>query len=504
MNDLDLDGIEIDATIDLNGGSLSYIEDSATVAANISLSVPDLSGVKVDAITPVIQSISFPASQTYYAGDIIEFNVQFSEVINVINQPLINIDMNGSVVAALYHSGSGTNTLKFRRTVAQTDLDLSGIAIASPVSLDTNGSIKDVAGNNANLAFLPPNLSGVVVNGVVPVITSVVKPNNGVYLLGQSLNFNIVFNKNVFVSGAPQIALDIGGVALNLVYQSGSGSNSLTFSYDIVSGEQDTNGTSISGPIDLNGGSIMDADSNSARLSFSVPDLSAVLVQAIEPVITSIVAPANGNYATAQNLEFTLNFSENVVITSSPRLALTVGAQTVYANYLEGSGTSAIKFRYTVAASDTESNAIILSSPIQLNAGLIADASGNNASLTFTPAANTILVNAGTPELEFQDLSGNPISFYDFGTPGANTSVTVRVKNIGTATSGVVSVVRRAGSNTRICLGTNACTTTLAVNATCNVTINWANNGGGGLRIADFDASATPGNTTSINVQGTK
>jgi len=111
------------------------------------------------------------------------------------------------------------------------------------------------------------------------------------------------------------------------------------------------------------------------------------------PTITSVDAPANATYYVGDNLNFTVNWDEAATVTGTPRIALTVGAATKYANYLSGSGTTALVFRYTVAETEADLDGIGMTSPIELNSGTIKDATGNNATLTFTaPNTTSVLV----------------------------------------------------------------------------------------------------------------
>jgi hypothetical protein len=116
------------------------------------------------------------------------------------------------------------------------------------------------------------------------------------------------------------------------------------------------------------------------------------------PVVSTVSAPANGTYNEAQNLNFTLNFSEAVNVSGTPRLTLTIGSSTAYANYVSGSGTTALLFRYTVFSGDNDDNGISLGATIGLNGGSIKDPANNNAVLSFTPPNLTgVLVSTFPP-----------------------------------------------------------------------------------------------------------
>jgi ELWxxDGT repeat protein len=112
----------------------------------------------------------------------------------------------------------GTSTLTFRYTVQSGDLDSDGIAVASPIDLN-GGTITDVPGNDAVLTFTPPDTSGVLVDGVAPTITSVTGPAAGTYIVGQNLDFTVVFSEAVAVTGTPRLVLTIGSTTRYATYR---------------------------------------------------------------------------------------------------------------------------------------------------------------------------------------------------------------------------------------------------------------------------------------------
>jgi len=101
----------------------------------------------------------------------------------------------------------------------------------------------------------------------------------------------------------------------------------------------------------------------------------------------------------ATTIPFTINLSEAVTVTGTPRIAVDVGGVTRYATYSSGSGTSALTFTYAMVAGDVDLDGVTLSSPIDLNGGTIKDLAGNDLSpLTFT-VPNTSNVKANYPSL---------------------------------------------------------------------------------------------------------
>lgn len=87
----------------------------------------------------------------------------------------------------------------------------------------------------------------------------------------------------------------------------------------------------------------------------------------------------------AITIPLTVNLSETVTVTGTPRIAVDVGGTTRYATYTSGTGTNTLTFTLSPQAGDVDLDGVTVSSPIDLNGGTIKDAKGNNASLTFTP-----------------------------------------------------------------------------------------------------------------------
>ncbi len=111
-------------------------------------------------------------------------------------------------------------------------------------------------------------------------------------------------------------------------------------------------------------------------------------------LVLCLTAPA----IAATDIPLTVNMSEAVTVTGSPRVAVDVGGQTRYAAYTSGSNTNTLTFTLTPEAGDVDLDGIAVSSPIELNGGTMKDAAGNNATLTFTPP-NTSGIKVNYPSL---------------------------------------------------------------------------------------------------------
>lgn len=130
--------------------------------------------------------------------------------------------------------------------------------------------------------------------------------------------------------------------------------------------------------------------------------LSKKVDVATVPTFT-LAVPADGDYDTGAVLTFTVTASEAVEVVNTPRIAVTIGANTRYATYsLADSTDTSLVFKYTVVAGDVDADGIVVANAINLNTtGKVKDkilSSGGTvdaADLTYTvPVTTGITVNA--------------------------------------------------------------------------------------------------------------
>ena len=226
-------------------------------------------------------------------------------------------------------------------------------------------------------------------------ITSATGIQNSTLNAGDVVHVTVTFGEAVTVSvsgGTPQLALTIGGTTVQANYVSGSGGTALVFDYTILAGQTDSNGISINlNAMSLNGGTITDLAGNNATLAAAaVTDNANFKVDTTAPTvsseaITSATGIQNSTLNAGDVVHVTVTFGEAVTVSVSggtPQLALTIGGTTVQANYVSGSGGTALVFDYTILAGQTDSNGISINlNAMSLNGGTITDLAGNNATL---------------------------------------------------------------------------------------------------------------------------
>ena len=126
------------------------------------------------------------------------------------------------------------------------------------------------------------------------------------------------------------------------------------------------------------------------------------------PAVVSVAVPANGSYKAGSNLDFTVTWDQNVTVTGTPRIALTIGATTVYANYVNNPTATTTLFRYTVLAGQTDTDGIAVGA-LGLNGGTIQNAINVNATLTLNSVGGTasVLVDTTAPTLPAANIVVN-------------------------------------------------------------------------------------------------
>ena len=398
-NDTDTNGITV-TSLTLPGGAT--IRDPRLHNADLTLTPVTFNSVSVDAVAPQITGINIPASQYYKIGDQLIFTYTWDENVNISGIPKIALLLGTNLVYATYDSFltslSGANTTVFKYTVLAGDIALTGITSTGIVS--GVGSIKDSSGNPADLTtVISPNMSGIWVDGVIPFVSNLAVPSNGLYGIGDFLNFTVTWSEKVnLLNGLNSLSLTIGSTVVNAVLNTINPTQTVhTFSYQIVSGQLDSNGISMLTKIFLASlVTLKDDAGNNANLHInSVPLLTGITVDGVAPTILSITKPADGTYLYNQNIDFSIQWSEAVTVTGT-QLKLQIGNLTRYATYQPSLSTSTNSvYRYTVELNISDSNGIsIAPSEIELSGGSIQDAAGNDAIRTFsTPNLSLVIVD---------------------------------------------------------------------------------------------------------------
>jgi len=260
----------------------------------------------------------------------------------------------------------------------------------------------DAAGNDTSIVR-----TAVSFDDTPPTVSSVSSTaGDGYYVAGDTIFIAINLTETVYKTGAgtPTLTLETGSTDAVLDYVSGSGTNTLTFTYIVALGHESDNLDYIdANALQLNLATIRDTTGNNADLALPAPGTSGSLgygndrnIDAIIPTVTAVTSTkANGAYKAAQVIPIAVVFSEAVVVTGTPKLTLNVGSGYVvdYSGIIIG---DTVVFNYIVQAGQNKVNLGYQSTTaLSLNGGTIQDAAGNDTDTTLaTPGAASSLSGA--------------------------------------------------------------------------------------------------------------
>ena len=433
---LTLTGTVSDINAFIAGNNLSY-KTALNVTANVTLAVTlndngntggnpqsDTKSVTIS-VTAVNDAPvnSAPASQTAQQGIPLAFNdangnaISISDVdagssLMTVTLSAVNGTMSlGSTSGVTLVIGSGTDNsvIRLQGTQANINAVLQTLTFKSNTGFLGNASLtvhcNDQGNSGSGGAETDIDTIAISVIPVNPKVTSVSAQGlDRTVRVGDEVLISMTWDQVVNVdltSGIPSLLMETGLVDREAVYVSGSGSNTLVFKYVVQAGDTsaDLNFQSTAA-LQLNGAVVANASNDLAVLTLptvggadSLGGRSNIVVDGVVPVVGSVSAPSDGTYIVGQNLDFTVNFSENMVVDTTggvPRIAVTLDTGgTVYAEYVSGSGGSALVFRLTAASGQLDSNGVTLGSALQLNGGSIRDTAGNDTVVTLNAVAST-------------------------------------------------------------------------------------------------------------------
>jgi predicted secreted protein len=342
----------------------------------------------LDTTAPRVTSITrqSPTSSPTNANSL-TWEIQFSEDVNNVSN--FDFELSGTTASVSTISATGS---RYRVTASGGNLaDLNGTVT---LSFRNSQNINDDANND--LSYTTPtgtndNFYVVVNDNTAPRVTSITRQNPTTSpTSANSLTWEIQFSEDVNNVTSSGSDFEISGTTASL---SVNRINDDRYRVTASGGNlADLNGTvTLSFASNQN----IDDDANN-DLSNTTPtgtndNFYVVVNDNTAPTVISVSVPANGTYGTGQNLDFTVNFDENVTVNTAsgtPQISLVIGSTTRQAVYQSGSGTSALLFRYTIQAVDNDPDGITIGT-LAANGGSLQDAAGNNANLTLNNVGNT-------------------------------------------------------------------------------------------------------------------
>jgi hypothetical protein len=195
----------------------------------------------------------------------------------------------------------------------------------------------------------------------------------------------------------------------------------------------------------------------------------ALTVDTSAPTVASVDLPANGTYYAGDTLEFSVHYGENVTVDTTggtPRIQLTLSSGPVYADYVSGSGSAALTFRYVVGNGASDADGISIAA-LGLNSGSIKDAAGNNSNNSLSGVGSTAGILVDGTQATITNVS-TTASYPDGAySAGSSISITVSFSSAVTVSGGVPTLALNSGGGGSYSggSGTNTLTFTYTVGA---------------------------------------
>ena len=345
------------------------------------------------------------------------------------------------------------------------------IIAPTAMSFASGVTIKDSAGNAANLSLAGRTQSGPQIDTAAPTVMSLVaSPAKGALSAGKTVTLTLNFSEPVTVAGGrPTLTLNDGGTA---TYVGGSGSKTLTFNYTVAAGQ---NIASLAAAwVTLPSGvTIKDGAGTNPNLSLAGLTQSGPQIDTTAPTVTSVVAsPGTGTQFPGDPITITVKLSEAVTVTGgAPLLLLNDGGTATYAS---GSGTNTLTFKYTVGANDKDVSTLAILA-VKLPTGVtIKDGPGNAANMAGAVhsfaglAVDPPVVSTkpdGSYEVAYSNLTGLSYSSYEDIFNSAGTQIAEARDMIGGAGTLILNADHLTVSSSSGSLGVATGSDTFKVNS---------------------------------------
>ncbi|MBK7318044.1 S-layer homology domain-containing protein [Candidatus Villigracilis affinis] len=193
-----------------------------------------------------------------------------------------------------------------------------GLNMTSAVGLTHDVTNLNFTGQVYDIDKIAPTVSNVSSNANTGCILNVATDYCNA---ADTVSIQVTFSEAVSVVGTPQLTLETGAIDQTIDYASGSGTDTLTFTYTVQAGDTSTDldYTSISA-LALNGATIQDGATNNATLTLATPGAAGSL-RANEDIVVDTTAPTTSyfqrrtpvtNPTGSDTLQFEVDFSESI------------------------------------------------------------------------------------------------------------------------------------------------------------------------------------------------
>ncbi len=399
--DQDDDGIAVEANaVSVGDGTIT---DAVGNPAGLSHApLVSQAAHKVAGVSLPVSGIHFVSDagddDTYAAGDAIGVAVVFGSNVSVSGQPTLRLQIGENARNAAFQTGQGGNLL-FAYTVVEGDLDDDGVSIEQDALALSGGSVVDGNGSPVDLGHAAvEDQTRHKVDAVSPFVERIGfvsdAGEDGSYAPGDVVEAAVVFTEAVVVNGSPRLGLRVGANDRIAEY-AGNDGPALRFQYTVVSDDYDEDGVSVrADALVASGAELRDRAGNPALLAHdALPDQGDHRVDGVAPAVATVGLTsdpgADNTYGVGDVIEATVTFVEAVDVSGAPAITIRVGTAAKQADYADGSGATAIRFRYVVVEGDVDADGVsVPADAVVLNGGGITDLAGNVASLAHSAIAD--------------------------------------------------------------------------------------------------------------------
>ena len=399
-------------------------------------------------------------------------------------------------VTALDSSG---NVLSPGKTCTVTGA--TGSCVITGLTNGTAYKFSTTATNGAGTSSASTASSSATPLAIPPTVTSINSTTaNGSYKTGSSISVQVVFSETVIVTGTPQLTLETGSTDRILSYSSGSGTNSLTFTYIVQAGETSADLDYVStSALALNTGTINDSAGNTGVLTLPSPGAvnslganKAIVIDTTLPSVSSFSSSTtDGAYKVGATINITANLSEAVTAAASITVTLDNGRTVVLTH---SAVNNTLTGTYTVAAGDTSADLTVASFTLT---SAPVDAAGNVMTDTTVPSgANNI---ADTKSIVIDTTAPSTPSTPDLATASdsAGTSDTDNLTSDNTPTINVSGSFSGTAVVTATKVGSTSVSCTISSNA---CTLGTLADGVWSLTVTDTDAAGNATTSAALSI----
>ncbi|MCL1147928.1 tandem-95 repeat protein [Shewanella marinintestina] len=268
------------ATDTIDNIDVSSLEDGTL---NLSLILTDIAGNSASAVND-----SSTKDSTAPTGHSVSID---QGIILESNDNALSFTFTGAEAGASFAytiNSSGGAGVNGTGTLASASDSISNIDVTSlsDGTLTLSVVVTDINGNSAAAVT-----DTVTKDALGPIVQSVAL-NTGHLKAGETITVSVQFDDNVILTGSNSTAtLLIGGASRTAVYASGHNSSNLTFSYDVISGDNDSDGVTLTS-VQSNSDAAQDANGNAVDFNFIALTETNLLVDTLAPASATPLQPS--------------------------------------------------------------------------------------------------------------------------------------------------------------------------------------------------------------------